>query len=472
MSITLQQLQSATLDQIKSDPELGRAVATAYGSPEVYNYWISGARSFDADKAYAVSNIQSNLRPLSQLADTFGNWNNPSNPTDQKAALQKRTEAIAEAKHVQQILGERYGIDATTLPEYQNLVTKLGGLGATPGAGAETSEQASARQRTEAGFDPITGQAVGPAGSTTPGGGLQMNYDQALSDIYEQRPDLQALYGSDGQALNPDDPNVAGIPSILDWAEKYGTQEYPNLQGFTSAGYTSGAQSGAGAGAGGTPGAPGSPLSPALQEIANAFDPSEINPNIELTPEVLKQFLDEAVKRVHPYYASQIANIREGLNSNIDSLQKQYELEKQGQEAQFRSGLDSSREAAAGAGTAFSGGRNAGEVEQAAGAQRNLDSLGLATSDKIGDQLRQAQSQIGSRNISDLGVPSIGVPTASTAGVGSFGAGRTISSFTPNQTTGSLEYNRNEDTDKIKNLLQQQYIDQVSRTGNRTLSFA
>lgn len=50
-----------------------------------------------------------------------------------------------------------------------------------------------------------------------------------LQDVYNSRPDLQELYNQDGTAKNVNDPRVAGIPTLSDWAQKYGTNEVANL---------------------------------------------------------------------------------------------------------------------------------------------------------------------------------------------------------------------------------------------------
>ena len=53
----------------------------------------------------------------------------------------------------------------------------------------------------------------------------------ALNQVYSQRSDLQSLYNPDGTAKNPNDPKIAGIPTLNDWASKYGVNEEPLLKG-------------------------------------------------------------------------------------------------------------------------------------------------------------------------------------------------------------------------------------------------
>lgn len=55
-----------------------------------------------------------------------------------------------------------------------------------------------------------------------------------LIQVYLKRPDLQAVYNPDGSAKNPKDPKVAGIPTLTDWAIKFGAKEDPTLAEFAA----------------------------------------------------------------------------------------------------------------------------------------------------------------------------------------------------------------------------------------------
>ncbi len=50
-----------------------------------------------------------------------------------------------------------------------------------------------------------------------------------LQQIRNQRSDLQSLYDENGNAVNPSDPKVAGIPTLQDWWNQYGKSEYPDV---------------------------------------------------------------------------------------------------------------------------------------------------------------------------------------------------------------------------------------------------
>lgn len=305
-------------------------------------------------------------------------------------------------------------------------------------------------------------------GTTTSSGGLQMDYSQILGDIYEQRPDLQALYGPDGRAINPNDPKVAGIPTILDWAKNFGVKEYPTLQGFTGS-VTGGSSGGTGSTGKFNTGDPNTDA--LLQEIYDKFQGQQLNPDIEITPELAKQFLDEASKRVSPYYTSRIDLIRDDLNRNLDQLQSSYDLQKQQDESQFKQNLGAKRESLAGAGLAFSGNRGAAEQSMVEGQNRQLKANAQAAAGKAAEAISGVEAKIGSRNLAGLNMPNMVEYSANNTGMGGFGTGRTLDFGAKGGITGDLEYQRNEDQDRINQALRGQWIDQVSRTGNRTLNF-
>jgi len=57
-----------------------------------------------------------------------------------------------------------------------------------------------------------------------------------LQRVYSERPDLQALYNPDGTPKNPNDPKIASIPTLQDWAQQYGVKERPEIIDTTSEG--------------------------------------------------------------------------------------------------------------------------------------------------------------------------------------------------------------------------------------------
>ena len=80
-----------------------------------------------------------------------------------------------------------------------------------------------------------------------------------------------------------------------------------------------------------------------------------INPNIDISPEMIQQFLTQAEQEISPYYAGQLKAIKDDLSAGLKELSASYELAKQERESTFRQSLGLQREAEAGAGTIFSG---------------------------------------------------------------------------------------------------------------------
>jgi len=71
--------------------------------------------------------------------------------------------------------------------------------------------------------------SVQTMGQDTSGGDMEY-----LSLAYSARPDLQALYNPDGTARDINDPRVAGIPTLVDWARVWGSQQDPKLASFAT----------------------------------------------------------------------------------------------------------------------------------------------------------------------------------------------------------------------------------------------
>ncbi len=183
-----------------------------------------------------------------------------------------------------------------------------------------------------------------------------------------------------------------------------------------------------------------------------------INPNIELTPATVQQFLDQAKGEINPYYASQIDSMKHELKS------RQYDLSKQGQEQQFKQDLSSTRENLASNGAAYSGFRGQKEQALQGNAQRSIDSLTNSAAASAGSTLYNAAQTLGSRNIGDLGTGSFGTPTVSTAGAGGFGTSGTTSSYNPTNITGNLEYSQNADVRQLSDFLKNQEVAKRSRS--------
>jgi hypothetical protein len=213
---------------------------------------------------------------------------------------------------------------------------------------------------------------------------------------------------------------------------------------------------------------------PNLDNLQNALastptGSSQVDPNAQLTPADVQNFLDQATAQVSPYYQSQITSIRDQLNQNLDSMQKQYELGIQADQAKFQQNLASSRETAAGNGLAFSGVRGLQELN-AGNAETNTEAQAAQTAaDNAQKAITSTEQQIGTRNLANLSFPGMTEYTASTADNGSLNAGRTLPFTTGLSTGGDIvgtqTYDQNRDISNLQNYMEQQAV------ASRTLNF-
>jgi LysM repeat protein len=175
-------------------------------------------------------------------------------------------------------------------------------------------------------------------------------------------------------------------------------------------------------------------LSGALNSIVESG--KVINPDIELTPAQIQQFTEMASSQISPYYRSQIQAIQGDISKSIENLQKQYDITRQGAEAEFKSSLGNQREAMSGAGTTFSGQRGQAEQQMVSAQNRSLDLSALQTENQIGGNLRQLEGQIGSANLPQM--PTYQSYQATSEGAGGFTPGRTLNFSTIGGITGTI----------------------------------
>lgn len=188
-----------------------------------------------------------------------------------------------------------------------------------------------------------------------------------------------------------------------------------------------------------------------------------LNPNIELDPQMVQKFLDQATQEIEPYYSQQFSVIKDQVQRSLGNLQKSYELQKQQSQDQFKQSLEQTREQAAGSGTVFSGGRAKAEQQLQTNQQRALDNASLGLSEQAGSLVRGAEQQIGSRNL-NLALPTFTGATANSL-TSSFNTGRNLDYFNPSNITGSLERERTTAIQGRKNELEQ------AERQNRSLNF-
>lgn len=187
----------------------------------------------------------------------------------------------------------------------------------------------------------------------------------------------------------------------------------------------------------------------------------KINPNIVITPEVAQRFITQASAEVDPYYKTQFESIKGDLQTSLSDLGAQYERERAGKEAEFRTKLGLQIETAAQKGTAFSGGRARTLGELTAGTEGELTGLSAEALQRARTLGTTAERKIGSEALSGLSAPSIGAFTPTTTGRGGFTQTATRSLYTPQGgVIGSEERARAKERSLYQDYLRSRFLEE------------
>ena len=178
---------------------------------------------------------------------------------------------------------------------------------------------------------------------------------------------------------------------------------------------------------------------------------------------MVAQFTSQAKANIDPYYAFQISAIQGDLQQSLTNIAQQQQITNQQAGLSLQQNLASTRESAAGAGTAFSGQRALGEQQQVQGTQSTLDLDALRAQSQAQAAVSSAATQIGSSNIPSLS--SLYGGTANSQGLGGVTTGDALS-IMPNYNigTGSLQYQQNTD---IQNAVLAQQTAAVQQQSNK-----
>lgn len=248
-----------------------------------------------------------------------------------------------------------------------------------------------------------------------------------------------------------------------------------------------GSTAGSGAGATDTPNAgTQSTGNPTLDSILTALRSyvqnqlsigNKVNPNLQITPDLVQQFLGEAHQAIDPQSQQLLTNEVNNINANLKTLSTQYQSEQGNQVQQFQTDLNTERNNAGNTGTAFSGMRGLTENNMAATTNRNLASLDAGYGQRAGDILRAGGADLGS------GVPglngstaSFNLPNMATASVGLAGprgssitGGALPTNYDPaNYTFGTLGENYNTNLANTSNAFLGSYLGSAANNSARS----
>lgn len=196
-----------------------------------------------------------------------------------------------------------------------------------------------------------------------------------------------------------------------------------------------------------------------------------INPNMDLTPDVIAKILEKAKATVHPQFAQQIAGIQEDLRRNSELTKASYEGEIADRAQSFEKNLGNAREQYADSGLAFSGQRGSGELGMQSNENRTLDSLSSQYGQALGGYARNTEQQLGTAGYnSGYQIPSLANYRADLGGNGGYNNSGTVGTgYTPGTyQLGSVPLAETASALALRN----QNIEEASRRKAAGLSYA
>lgn len=196
-----------------------------------------------------------------------------------------------------------------------------------------------------------------------------------------------------------------------------------------------------------------------------------INPNMDLTPDVIAKILEKAKATVHPQFAQQIAGIQEDLRRNSELTKASYEGEIADRKQNFERNLGTAREQYADSGLAFSGQRGSGELGMQSNENRTLDSLSSQYGQALGGYARNTEQQLGTAGYnSGYQIPSLANYRADLGGNGGYNNSGTVGTgYTPGTyQLGSVPLAETASALALRN----QNIEEASRRKAAGLSYA
>jgi len=132
-----------------------------------------------------------------------------------------------------------------------------------------------------------------------------------------------------------------------------------------------------------------------------------INPNIEITPEKVREFTDQATKELDPYYQELIGNYKKDLNDSILRLKHDFETGIRNAEEPFRKNMAAVSELEAQSGLTYGSERVVREKENIRGQQELIDKNVLDVSRLAEDAYKTTERTLGSDAFRDISVPGL-----------------------------------------------------------------
>jgi len=132
-----------------------------------------------------------------------------------------------------------------------------------------------------------------------------------------------------------------------------------------------------------------------------------INPNVEITPEKIKEFTDQAITELDPYYQEQIRNYKQDLDTSITRLTEDFNTGIRNAEDPFKKNLAAQAESEAQAGTVYGSERGVRETTNVNEQQQKIDEVSKGIKRDVEDDYTSAERKLGSDVISGIETPKL-----------------------------------------------------------------
>lgn len=145
-----------------------------------------------------------------------------------------------------------------------------------------------------------------------------------------------------------------------------------------------------------------------MQSLGKTIEAGKvINPNIEITPEKIQEFTNQATKELDPYYQEQINNYKKDLETSISRLKEDFSKGVRNAEEPFKRNLAAAAESEAQAGLTYGSERVVREKTNIQGQQDLIDENALEVSRLAEDAYKQTERTLGSDVLSGISMPSL-----------------------------------------------------------------
>jgi len=145
-----------------------------------------------------------------------------------------------------------------------------------------------------------------------------------------------------------------------------------------------------------------------MQSLGKTIEAGKvINPNIEITPEKIQEFTNQATSELDPYYQEQINNYKKDLETSISRLKEDFSKGVRSAEEPFKRNLAAAAESEAQAGLTYGSERAVREKTNIQGQQDLIDENALKVSRLAEDAYKQTERTLGSDVLSGVSMPSL-----------------------------------------------------------------